>query len=112
MNGSIGETELAPGANGWLGSIAGVAEDGRFIESERFESESTAKRNSDRPEQSEWWEETAKLISEPYFRDCNEVDEYKGSGSNDAGIVQVYPGTKMPTVMRARILIAGLLVVT
>src|SRR6266508_1488720 len=48
--------ELAPGAPGWLGSTAGVTEDGRFIALARFESEEAAKRNSDRPGQdlSEW----------------------------------------------------------
>jgi len=28
--------ELAPGANGWLGSAAGVTEDGRFVALARF----------------------------------------------------------------------------
>jgi hypothetical protein len=31
--------ELAPGSIGWLGTTAGVTEDGRFIELARFESE-------------------------------------------------------------------------
>jgi hypothetical protein len=43
--------ELAPGARGWLGSTAGVTEDGRFIALARFESEEAARRNSGRPEQ-------------------------------------------------------------
>ncbi len=44
-------TELSPGAKGWLGSTAGVTEDGRFVALARFESEAAAQRNSDRPEQ-------------------------------------------------------------
>ena len=34
--------ELAPGSIGWLGTTAGVTEDGRFIELARFESEDAA----------------------------------------------------------------------
>ena len=55
--------ELAPGATGWLGSTAGVTEDGRFIALARFASEQAARANSDRPEQDRWWAETAKLFA-------------------------------------------------
>ncbi|MGE5763508.1 MAG: hypothetical protein ACM3ZF_06425, partial [Mycobacterium leprae] len=55
--------ELAPGAAGWLGSTAGVTDDGRFIGLARFESEQAARRNSDRPEQGRWWAETSKLFT-------------------------------------------------
>ena len=48
--------ELAPGAIGWLGSTAGVTDDGRFIAVARFESAEAADRNSRRPEQTLWWE--------------------------------------------------------
>jgi hypothetical protein len=41
--------ELALGAIGWLGTTAGVTEDGRFIALARFTSEEAARRNSDRP---------------------------------------------------------------
>jgi hypothetical protein len=47
--------DLAPEAIGWLGSTAGVTEDGRFIALARFESEAAARRNSDRPEQDRWF---------------------------------------------------------
>jgi predicted RNA polymerase sigma factor len=57
--------ELAPGATGWLGSTAGVTQDGRFIALARFESEEAARRNSDRPEQDQWWTETAKQTDWP-----------------------------------------------
>lgn len=52
--------ELAPGASGWLGSTAGVTEDGRFLAVARFESEEAARRNSNRPEQGQWWAETSR----------------------------------------------------
>ena len=67
--------ELAPGADGWLGSTAGVTEDGTLVALARFESEEAAQRNSDRPEQGAWWERMAALFtSEPEFRDSTSVD--------------------------------------
>jgi hypothetical protein len=61
--------ELAPGASGWLGSTAGVTEDGRLVALARFESEEAARRNSQRPEQDQWWTQTATLFSgEPTFQ--------------------------------------------
>ena len=66
--------QLAPGATGWLGSTEGVTEDGRWIAVERFESEEAARRNSERPEQDQWWRETAKLFDgEATFRDSTDV---------------------------------------
>lgn len=66
--------ELAPGASGWLGSTAGVTDDGRFIALARFESEEAARRNSDRAEQDEWWAETSELFNRPAtFRDSRYV---------------------------------------
>ena len=53
--------DLAPGATGWLGSTSGITEDGRAIAVVRFETEEDARRNSNRPEQDQWWSETAKL---------------------------------------------------
>src|SRR3954449_6012864 len=43
--------ELSPGAAGWLGSTAGVTDDGRFVVVVRFESAQAARRNSHRPGQ-------------------------------------------------------------
>ena len=68
------EKDLAPGAEGWLGSTAGVTEDGRLVALARFESEEAAQRNSDRPEQGEWWAEVAKLLDgEATFRNSVNV---------------------------------------
>jgi antibiotic biosynthesis monooxygenase (ABM) superfamily enzyme len=55
--------QLAAGAPGWLGSTAGVTEDGRFVALARFDSAEAARRNSDRPEQGQWWMETSKLFT-------------------------------------------------
>jgi hypothetical protein len=66
--------ELAPGAIGWLGTTGGTTEDGRTIAVVRFESEEAARRNSERPEQDQWWAETAKLFDgEATFRDSSDL---------------------------------------
>jgi hypothetical protein len=85
--------ELAPGATGWLGTTAGVTEDGRFIALARFESEEAARRNSDRPEQDQWWTETSKLFTgEAAFRDSGDVTVDVTGDPDDAGFVQVMRG--------------------
>jgi hypothetical protein len=85
--------DLAPGAAGWLGSTAGVTEDGRFIALARFESEEAARRNSDRPEQDRWWAETARLFtSEPTFKDSTDVIPDIVGDPDTAGFVQVIQG--------------------
>jgi len=84
--------ELAPGATGWLGSTAGVTEDGRFIALARFESEEAARRNSDRPEQDQWWAETSKLFGEVTFKDSSDVTVDVTGNPDDAGFVQVIQG--------------------
>jgi hypothetical protein len=85
--------ELAPGATGWLGSTAGVTEDGRFIALARFESEEAARRNSARPEQDQWWAETAKLLTgQASFKDSSDVTVDVTGDPNDAGFVQVIQG--------------------
>jgi hypothetical protein len=85
--------ELAPEATGWLGSTAGVTEDGRFIALARFESEEAARRNSDRPEQDTWWTEAAKLLTgEATFKDSSDVTVDVTGEPDDAGFVQVIQG--------------------
>lgn len=53
------ETELRPGATGFLGLTAGITTttDGEAVLVARFEGEAAARRNSDRPEQGAWWAE-------------------------------------------------------
>jgi hypothetical protein len=82
-------SDLAPGAAGWVGSTAGVTEDGRFIATARFESEAAARTNSDRPEQGEWWSRTEGALSDVTFHDCTDVTLINGGGSDRAGFVQV-----------------------
>ncbi len=99
--------EVAPSATGWLGSTAGVTEDGRFIALARFESESAAQQNSDRPEQGAWWEETAKLFTdEPVFHNSTDVDVDTPGDPATAGFVQVMQGRSSDPA-RARELMAS-----
>ena len=84
---------LAGGAPGWLGSTAGVTGDGRFVALARFESEEAARRNSDRPEQGQWWMETSKLFTgEVIFRDSSDVTADVNGDPDTAGFVQVMQG--------------------
>lgn len=85
--------ELAPGATGWLGTTAGVTDDGSFIAVARFASEDAARRNSDRPEQDQWWAETSKLFEgEATFRDSTDVDLDIYGDPDSAGFVQLIQG--------------------
>ena len=85
--------EVAPSAVGWLGSTSGVTEDGRSIAVVRFESEEAAQQNSDRPEQSAWWEETARLFTgEPEFHNSTSVEVDTPGDPSQAGFVQVMQG--------------------
>jgi hypothetical protein len=94
--------EVAPGAQGYLGSTGGIAEDGTVIHLVRFEDEAAAQANSDRPEQTAWWNEMQNFYDgEPTFRNCTEVDTSLAGGSDDAGFVQVMHG-RCPDKARLR----------
>jgi hypothetical protein len=85
--------DLAPGATGWLGSTGGVTEDGRFIAAVRFESQEAARRNSERPEQDQWWVQAEKLFDgTPTFRDSSDVTVDLHGDPNQAGFVQIMQG--------------------
>jgi hypothetical protein len=86
------KAELAPDAEGWLGSTGGVTDDGRFIAVVRFQSEQLARRNSDRPEQGAWWNQISKHLAEAVFHDSARVHAYRDGGSDQAGFVQVIQG--------------------
>jgi hypothetical protein len=85
--------ELGPGADGWLGSTAGVTDDGRTVAVVRFESEEAAERNSGRPEQGAWWEQMAATFDgEPTFQNHTLVDVDTYGDPDQAGFVQVMQG--------------------
>ena len=82
--------ELRPGAVGFLGTTGGVTDDGRGVFLARFDSAAEAKANSDRPEQGQWWEETASCFDgEVTFTDSEDIETFLAGGSDDAGFVQV-----------------------
>lgn len=85
--------EVSPDAKGWLGSTAGVTEDGRFIAIARFESAVAARANSDRAEQDGWWTETSKLFTgEVTWHDSEDIDEDVTGDPDQAGFVQIMQG--------------------
>ena len=95
------------GAEGWLGTTAGVTDDGTSLAVVRFESEAAARSNSERPEQGEWWQQMASYYDgDPEFWDCDivTVDTYGDPG--DAGFVQVMQG-KVSDAGKARDLMAA-----
>jgi len=96
--------DLASGATGWLGSTTGVTEDGTLIAVVRFDSVENARRNSDRPEQGQWWAETERLFEgDVTFDDSSEVDDYVVGDPGTAGFVQVMQG-RVTDLARARAL--------
>ncbi len=90
------ESELRPGAQGFLGSTAGVTDGGDVLAFARFATAADAEANSARPEQGQWWAETEKCFAgEVRFTDSDEVDSFLAGGSDDAGFVQVMKGRQM-----------------
>ncbi|HEX4979896.1 MAG TPA: hypothetical protein VFV35_07520 [Acidimicrobiales bacterium] len=86
--------ELRPGAAGFEGSTAGVAADGRVVIVARFADAASAEANSSRPEQGDWWNETARYFEgAPTFRESTDAVSLLGGGSDRAGFVQVMEGT-------------------
>jgi hypothetical protein len=59
----------------------------------RFESDEAARRNSDRPEQTAWWEQAAALFTdEPVFHNSTSVEADTAGDPAQAGFVQVMQG--------------------
>ncbi len=84
---------LRPGATGYLGTTAGITEDGTVLVLARFTDEAAARANSERPEQGEWWAGMAKhLDGEATFHESSDTAVLFGGGSDDAGFVQVMIG--------------------
>ena len=98
------QTEVGPGAAGFLGVTSGVTADGRAITIARFESEELARANSDRTEQSAWWAEMEKYYDgDVSFTESTDVQELLGGGSNDAHFVQIMKSTGVDRARMARL---------
>src|SRR6266436_935906 len=64
-----------------------------WLPSHVFESDEAARQNSDRPEQTAWWEQTATLFTdEPVFHNSTSVEVDTPGDPSQAGFVQVMQG--------------------
>jgi hypothetical protein len=89
----VWKRDLMPGATGYLGSTGGCTSDGSCILVARFESADAARRNSERPEQSAWWSETARLFDgDVTFHDSEDVYVMDHGRMDEAHFVQVMEG--------------------
>ncbi len=87
------ERDLMPGAIGYLGSTGGCTSTGDCILIARFESADAARRNSQRPEQDAWWQETSRLFDGPVmFHDTEDVEIMEHGDLDSAHFVQVMEG--------------------
>jgi hypothetical protein len=97
--------ELAPGATGWLGTTAGVTEDGRVVSVIRFESEEVATRAADRPEHRQWWTEAEQsLEAVTTVRSSTDVTVDLQGDPDRAGFVQVMQGRTNDPVRAAELM--------
>jgi hypothetical protein len=92
---------LAVDADGWLGSTAGITDDGWSITVVRFASEAQARRNSDRPEQREWWRDASQHLARVVVHDAFEVHSFRQGDADAAGFVQVIQGHRGDPERRA-----------
>src|SRR4051794_28468411 len=85
--------ELRSGASGFVSSTFGVTSDGTSIGIACFETAEAATKNSNRAEQTAWWNETEKYYDgEITFHDSTDVDTQRGGPNKSAGFVQVMQG--------------------
>jgi hypothetical protein len=83
---------LAADADGWLGSTAGITEDGWSITVVRFASSAQARRNGERPEQREWWRDASQHLARVAVHEAPKVHIFRDGGADQAGFVQVIQG--------------------
>ena len=81
--------DLAPSADGWLGSTLGLTDDGTVFATARFASEEQARRNSDRPEQGQWWAQTEPLLDGVTFDESTDIDTFRAGPDAGGEFVQV-----------------------
>jgi hypothetical protein len=87
------DSEVKPGAIGYLGTTAGLLDGRRFVICARFESEELAMQNSARPEQDAFYTEAEQAFDgDPEFINVTDVETWLAGGSDKAGFVQVMIG--------------------
>lgn len=85
--------QLSPNAEGWVAADAGVTDTGEYVGVFRFVSAEAARRNSQRPEQDQWWRELHEQFSgDVLIADCPEMEEYGDARPDDAGFMQLVLG--------------------
>ena len=84
--------DLAGAAPGWLGSLGGVTDDGAMLVAAAFESAEAARRNSERPEQGQWWEQTSRVVDDLQARDSVAAHRLVDGDPTAAGFVQAITG--------------------
>lgn len=88
------ESEVRPGAIGFLHSTGGVTDDDRLIVVAAFESVDAANENAARPEQGQWFSESEKYLgSAPSFLEAQDVEVLGEAPAPGAGFVQVMKGS-------------------
>lgn len=84
------EDEVGPATEGFLGSTAGVTDDGWLVHIARFRGQGDAGRHSAQPEQNAWWNELRALFSgEVSHHDCSDVALVGGGGDDAAARVEI-----------------------
>jgi hypothetical protein len=86
------QRQLAPDADGWLGTTTGITEDGWSVTVVRFASEEQSRRSSDRPEQREWWRDASQHLARVVVHEASKVHTYGDGDTDKAGFVQVIQG--------------------
>jgi hypothetical protein len=85
--------DLSPDAEGWIGSIGGVTDEGEFITLVKFTDEASARRNSERPAQDEWWRRTSALFEgDVTFHDADNAITDNPGDPRTAKFVQIMQG--------------------
>ncbi|REF96006.1 hypothetical protein DFJ67_1971 [Asanoa ferruginea] len=99
--------DVAPGAEGWLRTTSGVTDDGVFVSLVSFTDAASAHRNSDRPEQAQWWERTAPLFDgEVTFHDADNAVTDNPGDPDSAKFVQLVQGQGSDRVRALTVLVA------
>lgn len=96
-----GVERLHPTAVGWLGATSGVTADDVWINVICFESPEAAARNSERPEQGQWWNEGERYRDgDAAFTDGTDVTILNGGPAPAPGFVRLVeaPVTDRPRV--------------
>jgi len=83
-------SDIAPGAQGWMGSTGGVSDDGVFVAMARFESGDAAQASGLRDEHQRWWADTQPILDgNSYLINCGDVSVLGEGGADKAGFVRV-----------------------